>query len=266
MRRILPIACIVTLACVLGGVFLSAAWAGDVETQFWLPVQLKVPLTEKVSLKYLAAPLWQEGLSRPSRWALRQGVHYQLAPRWDLGITMDYQPTLRPDSRDEWRLGEQLSYNRTFKQVTWQHRTRLEQRWIENAAFRHRLRLRNRLARPVPRHPNWYGFVEQELHVNVGKQDTGFDQHRLYAGVGKKLSSYCTIEGGYQWIYANTSSPNNEQHLHMAMIQVLLQTPILFKKPKILNEPSAGVPHEEEPVPVMNKDDQPVFASPANDY
>jgi hypothetical protein len=123
------------------------------------------------------------------------------------------------------------------------------------------------LVKSLPHHPSWYGFVEQELHLNIGKEPTGFDQHRLYTGIGKKFSAYCTVEGGYQWIYANTSASNNEQNIHMALIQVLLQTPTVFKKASTsTGSNTLFQPEERKPQPTEPHLESLPTVSPLNDY
>ncbi|MDH4378985.1 MAG: DUF2490 domain-containing protein [Vampirovibrionales bacterium] len=256
--------------------FLSA-WAeldsadpakNNTHAELWTPVTLKLPVTERWGISTMTLPLLRQDEGGLTRIQTRGGVYYQPTPRLEIGASVDYIPTFNKNTNLEWRLGQQAVYTQPLgkRGLTWRHRTRLEQRWTENTPFRHRLRLRNRFSMPVPKHPRWYGFAEQELHLNIGKEQAGFDQHRLYTGIGKQLTSYCSIEGGYQWIYTNTSNPNNQQNVHVAIVQVLLQTPTLFKKPSTSTRITGpNQPKEEAPITDRNPSIIP-SASPFNDY
>jgi hypothetical protein len=76
---------------------------------------------------------------------------------------------------------------------------------------------------PIPRVPGWAMVVHQELFVNWSDThlgpESGFDQHRLFAGVNHPLTSALAIEAGYLWQEVFRLGPRPERHNHIAMVQ-----------------------------------------------
>ena len=100
-------------------------------------------------------------------------------------------------------------------------RVRLEQRWIDTVGgIVHRGRYRLRIEQIV-KGTAWYVAASNELFYNFNSQGegppTGFEQDRIFAGVGHYVSERFWIEGGYQW--KNTSRRDQaNQTVHALML------------------------------------------------
>ncbi|MFN8615030.1 MAG: DUF2490 domain-containing protein [Vampirovibrionales bacterium] len=232
----------------LTGALVYAELDGDdgaqTEAELWTPVTLKIPVSERWSVATMVLPLWRDSEPGLSRLQTRGGVYYRPIKSLEMGVTMDYIPTFQPEPTTEWRMGQQWVWSQPMgPHWQWTNRVRTEQRWAENMPTRHRLRVRNRLTRALPK--QLYTFAEQELLMNVGRHQTGFDQHRLFVGLGRHWGGQqprdakFSLETGYQWIYANTSNPANTLHAHVWMVQGVLQTPRIFSSANSKKTPLA---------------------------
>jgi len=109
---------------------------------------------------------------------------------------------------NEHRIYQQFITRQSFSRIKFQHRYRLEQRWIEDADFR--IRFRYFLSMNIAINntdivdKTWYGSVYNEIFVN-GDQ-VFFDRNRLYLGIGYRLSKTAKFEFGYMNQFLNNSN------------------------------------------------------------
>jgi len=132
---------------------------------------------------------------------IRPAVGYQITERWSLWAGYGYTPTFNP-YRYENRAFEQSLHVMQVGPVKMMNRTRLEQRMIQDAGAP-ALRLRHYLwfQYPLPRAPKWSLIAADEPFINLNTVSNGpiagFDQNRLYLGVGRQLTDYLRIEVDY---------------------------------------------------------------------
>jgi hypothetical protein len=140
----------------------------------------------------------------------------------------------------EHRLWQQYIINQTLKRnVTLQHRFRLEERWVPIAvsnngsiekdgfAFSTRLRYFARGIFPLQQHSGGFrrgvfAALQNEIFVNTTNRSNVngkfFDQNRLYLAVGYRVSAKFDIETGYLNQYINTRKGVNNLANHIWQI------------------------------------------------
>lgn len=156
-------------------------------------------------------------LTRPLQLLARWGIARTVAPGTSLAAGYGFEETWpygglpAPDRAIEHQLWEQLQLAGATGRVAWQHRYRLEQRWIDVPLargvrdWRYSNRVRYLARGTVPlRGPTLdvgepYVMAYDEVFVgwgrNVGRNI--LDQNRLGAVLGWRLSAATRLEGGY---------------------------------------------------------------------
>ncbi|MGJ8591662.1 MAG: DUF2490 domain-containing protein [Aquaticitalea sp.] len=106
---------------------------------------------------------------------------------------------------NEHRIYQQLITKQKFKNVSFQHRYRLEERFVEDD-FRMRFRYFLNVNVPLTKKEtnNWYLSAYNEIFLNT--ESSIFDRNRLYGGLGYKISSSVRVEVGYMNQFFETTS------------------------------------------------------------
>jgi len=100
---------------------------------------------------------------------------------------------------NEHRIYQQFVTKQKFNRWSWQHRYRMEERFVEASdigfRFRYFLSINYALSKEAFDGINWYlsGYNEIFLHLEAD----AFDRNRAYIGLGAKLNSNCKLELGY---------------------------------------------------------------------
>ena len=113
-----------------------------------------------------------------------------------------------PVVANEFRLWEQVTMNNYLDRVKFEHRYRVEQRWLQSG---YRNRFRYRLAGAVP--VNKRKFEAGTFYVSVFDEvfftntTPYFERNRVFAGVGYQFSKQFTLQPGwlYQFDYKNNT-------------------------------------------------------------
>lgn len=104
-------------------------------------------------------------------------------------------------------------------------RSRLEERFIERAihtAWRYRQLLKTSIF--IPKHPKYAAVISDEAFFHLNdfnlQRNQGFDQNRLFLGLGYRTSKNSTIEIGYlnQMIKRVNSPDYRGDYLSMALL------------------------------------------------
>jgi hypothetical protein len=163
---------------------------------------------------------WLEGQGRfgndsttLSQGILRPGLGYSLADNLSVWLGYAVIPTMEPFS------AVSFNENRIWQQVLWTpqtaigpitSRTRFEQRFTRAPDVSYRLRQMVRLAYPLDFAPGFMLVGWEELFLNInstGAITAGFDQNRVFLGVGYAIDENLRTEIGYmnQYIYRDTT-------------------------------------------------------------
>ena len=175
--------------------------------QIWGNVTAMGPVSGKVRYWLEGQGRFGDDASRLSQLLLRPGVGYVLNNSSSLWVGYAYINTRFPFSSqnsDENRIWQQflwvkdLSWGRLFS------RTRLEQRFIDSVSTTGwRFRQFVRMQRPFKSNDRVFIALADEVFVqlnNTSKQSSnrGFDQNRIFAGIGFLPNTNTLFEIGYQ--------------------------------------------------------------------
>ena len=150
---------------------------------------------------------WQQLLVRP-------GINYAISPTLSVSAGCAYVKTFPygdlpvAHEFDEHRAWEQVLYKAKFLGLEWQHRVRLEQRWIEeldkegtttNWRGENRFRYLLRTNIPLSSDKKTYLALWNEVFLNFGGNilKNHFDQNRAFIGIGRQFSADTRLEVGF---------------------------------------------------------------------
>lgn len=145
---------------------------------------------------------WQQLLLRP-------GVNYSVHPNVMLTTgyvfvrTHPYGDYPAANVFDENRLFQQVLLKHSAGRVDFQHRYRLEQRWIEVRGaprrYQNRFRYFLKLTVPLKKQSPWFFAAYDELLLGFGQNHGSnvYDHNRAYAALGYKTGKWGNVEVGY---------------------------------------------------------------------
>ncbi|HBZ3487262.1 TPA: DUF2490 domain-containing protein [Legionella pneumophila] len=169
-----------------------------------------------------------ENISQLSQLILRPGIGYELLPtttKW-LGYDRIYtaQPFANPPVNEN-RVWQQLLWSKEYTRLRLTARSRLEERFIQRAthtAWRYRQLFKTSIF--IPKHPKYAAVISDEAFFHLNdfnlQRNQGFDQNRLFVGLGYRTSKNSTIEIGYlnQMIKRVNNPDYRGDYLSMALL------------------------------------------------
>ncbi|MEZ5894591.1 MAG: DUF2490 domain-containing protein [Parvularculaceae bacterium] len=195
-------------ACAAAAVFAvvscGAAHAEEHDLQSWLTGVAKIELSKKWDTVFEATWRFGDDLSRLQTTQVKGSLLYSLADNISIGGGYGYIVSKRP--------GNDIEENRIWEELNWKPgkiggvsvalRTRLEERFVETGSETGwRFRQQIKLTRPIHDGASNYVFGSGEILIGLNHTDWnaryGFDQSRLSAGMGFKLSDTLKLEAGY---------------------------------------------------------------------
>lgn len=166
---------------------------------------------------------WLEGQGRFgldtsifSQGILRTGLGYQLNDQSSIWLGYAWITTDAPFSRsafDEHRIWQQFLWNTKFSFGTFTSRSRLEQRFMPTGSqVGWRFRQMFKVSVPMPFAPAFSFVVSDEYFANLNKTnygaDDGFDQNRVFGGIGYNFNKNIKTEIGYINQYIRKAGPD----------------------------------------------------------
>jgi hypothetical protein len=173
-------------------------------------------------------PRWREEASEFDQVIIRPAVYYAVSKQssiWAGYAHVVTDPAGR-SSFDEHRVWQQFLHNfQPIGAVSIQSRTRLEQRFIENADDTgHKVRQMLRLTMPSTLNPQLTWVAYDEYFLNLNQTDygarRGFDQNRAFVGVNWAFNATTRAEIGYLNQYINGKNTDNMSHVISTTINV----------------------------------------------
>lgn len=162
--------------------------------------------------------------SRLSQVMVRPGIGYEINPNSSVWVGYGWIPTDDPFTKtpfNERRLWQQFSWKDSYSFGTLSSRTRFEQRWAprvgDDTAFR--LRQMLKISSPLSQAPAYSLVASDEYFLNLNDTDwspkSGFDQNRLFLGIGYNFDKNSKTEIGYmnQYINRSNTSVNLNDHI-----------------------------------------------------
>jgi Protein of unknown function (DUF2490) len=222
-------------ACSLLGLLPVKGWADDMEheLQNWNMVTLRVDAPHRLSLYVEGQSRTGLGLEKNEgmdRLLVRGALGYRVTPWMSLWQGYAWTPSYRPQFQNENRLFQQLLLENKVKKLTVINRTRLEERFIEDAGatsmrFRHMLRL----SYPLDKAQKWSAVAYDEYFVNLNRTPAGprggFDQNRIFVGLNRRLSKQVNAEAGYMFAHVNRhgGTPDKSNHIILLTLNMIVK-------------------------------------------
>jgi hypothetical protein len=185
---------------------------------------------------------WQQFQSRDAL-TYRFSPNIQVAAGYVFTRTARYGdfPSIKPFI--EHRPYEQLILKHSAKKLDFEHRYRVEQRFIEtptadSSYYRYQNRFRYQMKASYPIGPSgahgqpWYLFAGDELFINFGPNqgNSPFDQNRVFAGVGYKMTPANKLEVGYLNQFLVQRNGRIEESNHTFRVQWISTVRLFGKK------------------------------------
>lgn len=199
----------------------SPALAAQEDKQVWLANFSTIEVGDKVLLFSDVQVRLTDGADRLGQVLLRPAVGYRITPSDTLFVGYAYVRTepLSGTPTDEHRMFQQALVRIAGKpgKVTVTGRTRLEQRWLEGRSDMG-WRVRQMVRMDVPTRAGVSAIAWAEPFVNLDTttwgQRAGFDQLRVFVGVGVPLARGIALEAGYSGQYVNRfNAPDRMNHI-----------------------------------------------------
>jgi hypothetical protein len=216
----------ITILVVLFTAVLTAlhpASATEDDTQQWTTIKVKHKLDDRLTLSLASRLRFDEDVSRAKDLFLRPAVEVEVLPPFSLGLGYDYIYSYASNSSTEQRIWEQASVKLDLGDLSIANRLRIEQRFLDDAdGVVVRARYRLRLVHPIGASP-WRLIGSDEVFANLNSQGagpvSGFEQNRLFGGVGRTFWDRLWIEAGYQWGYQEERD-KQDQVTHSLLVNV----------------------------------------------
>ena len=133
-----------------------------------------------------------------------------------------------PALQKEFRTWLELSFKQKFNRFNFDHRVRVEQRFIPNN-YKNRMKYRLALMLPITRAELIPGCIYLSLNDELWMPQHGVvvEKNRLYAGLGYKLNGNTALQAGcvndnsYS-IHINDNSYNTHDHLVKNYLQIMM--------------------------------------------
>lgn len=195
---------LIVFICIL--VFTNNACSISHDFQLWVNMVATGPLDKDAKIKYWleAQERMGEDVSILSQEILRPGIGYSLSPYSSLwgGYAWIYSaPPFARNPFEENRIWQQYLWARSFSQIKWTSRTRLEQRFLpdSNVAWRARELLKVQIPFTEASKLNLAIYDEIFIHLNNFRDmnNRGTDQNRFFIGLNYPLTKTITAELGY---------------------------------------------------------------------
>lgn len=166
-------------------------------------------------------PRWREELSEFDQLIIRPAVFYTISEQSSIwaGYARVVTHPAGQTNFDEDRVWQQFLYNfQPIGSVSLQSRSRLEQRFIENAddtGYRLRQMLRLTMPSKISAQLTWVAYDEYFLNLNNTDYGArkGFDQNRAFAGINWAFNANLKLEVGYLNQYINAKNTNAMNHV-----------------------------------------------------
>ncbi|RFZ85859.1 DUF2490 domain-containing protein [Mucilaginibacter terrenus] len=128
--------------------------------------------------------------------------------------TYDYRNVSAGPNTNEFRLWEQMTVNQYLDRLKFEHRYRVEQRWV-NGNYRNRFRYRVNMFIPLNNkkivEKTWFLSVFDEIFLNNKRPN--FERNRVSAALGYQFDKKWIAQAGWirqtNFTEANTSGKNN---------------------------------------------------------
>jgi len=201
--RALPVVTLGMLA-----LWVSPARAVDKDAQVWVPITARIKLADRWKL-YLEGQQRMGGNGMRQE-VIRSAIGYYLKPYWGLYLGYGWNPSFN-DFRNENRVYQESLFDQHFGDLRLINRTRLEQRFIEDAqGVAIRLRHMIKVLYPLEHtHHLFFSAYDEpfaDLNNVTNGPRAGFDQNRAYVGFRYQVTHAVGVELAYMNQFQNKTT------------------------------------------------------------
>ena len=203
------------------------AWAADQDWQNWSLINVHHNFDSPWSTSMQVENRIADNISQFSELILKPGGYYQFNDTFHVGFGYKYEK--KHNNANEQDLWEEIYYTpESNDNLFWTHQVRLEQRDIKNITGKiPRLRYLIHLKYPLNSEHSQYLVASEAVRFNLDDKGEGpvegFEQNRLYFGMGFAISDRLNLETGYLWRYERQRVGENLSD-HVIRVQFLFQT------------------------------------------
>jgi hypothetical protein len=179
------------------------AHSTEPDLQFWFPVQVIHPFAEDWSVSMQTEPRLKDDISEFSQLVYKPALNYHFNETWAVSLGYKYiDKYQQADEQDIWQEGH---YNKKFGDLATGFQVRLEERFLGDInGVIPRLRFLEHVSHPIGETPYYltgFGAIRFNLDDKGQGPVSGFEQSRIYAGLGRHIGDRIQFEAGYLWRY-----------------------------------------------------------------
>ncbi|WP_236981019.1 DUF2490 domain-containing protein [Membranihabitans maritimus] len=173
----------------------------DRQTGNWLMYFGQNQLSEKFSWHTEVQYRNHDFISNIEQLLLRTGINYhinsnaQVLMGYGFIPSYDIEDSFSDPKTTEHRIYQELQLNQFLGSIKFNHRYRIEQRWVEED-YRGRFRYRLLATIPLTNKPTNAPFLAFYDEVFLNSSGTIFDRNRLYGALGYKVNSKLSFQAG----------------------------------------------------------------------
>ncbi|MDJ0625748.1 MAG: DUF2490 domain-containing protein [Candidatus Caenarcaniphilales bacterium] len=196
----------------------------------WPIFEFEFPLyKDKLTGNFTVQPIITNNISELNPLQLRSIVNYHPKDNLEFSLAYDFNKAYLGNSDfEEQRIFEQLTYTKSLKDLEFENRFRVEQRFINENDAAVRLRYRLRVSHPINSKKDLHAIVRNELHFFANSTPglpAGFYENRFFVGLEKEFNKFVSWEGGYQLSARARPSPRRDLLRHSIITQFSFKLP-----------------------------------------
>lgn len=212
--------CLFILTCVSW----QSATAADSDLQLWSLMFGNFDFENDWSASMQLETRFSDNDSDLYETIIKPGGYYRFTPRTQVGVGYKYQ--IKNDESDEQDLWQEVYYKTPIGRFDLQHQVRLEERFIDDISGIIP-RIRYLIHASYPLTGGRYLVASEAVRFNLDNKGegpvSGFEQNRLYFGMGFHTSKKLKIEVGYLWRYERQREGENDTD-HVLRLQIMFAT------------------------------------------
>ena len=200
----------------------TAARSAEPDLHLWFPVQVIHPLCDDLTVSMQTELRLQDNISEQNELIYKPALNYHFDPTWAVSVGYKYIDKYRKaNEHDLWQEGH---FNKTFDDLVTGFQVRLEERFIDDIdGVIPRLRFLEHVSHPIGDsrcHLTGFGAIRFNLDDKGQGPVSGFEQSRIYAGLGRHIGEHIQFEVGYLWRYEEErlGGDLNDHAIHFQLV------------------------------------------------
>lgn len=145
----------------------------------------------------------------------------------------------KPFANEEFRLWQQLNMNNYVHRLKFEHRYRVEQRWLTNGGYKNRFRYRLNAFLPLnnTKVTAKTFFLNAHDEIFLTNKKPHFERNRVFVGAGYLPNKNATIMAGYmhQYDYMPNGMSSSKNFLQVSLLLMFHQDDTKERIPQIMD-------------------------------